>query len=120
MASLGVARVELSSGYHQGRSGLIERCIKGQAQAPVNKHAQGRASQGQGCGLWVKPQRFTAHCHPRLIGQDTLGTGQYHAGARTQTLHRRTRCRAGDPLALAAGHGRAAVQAHRQLGPHKW
>jgi len=120
VAGFGVARITAQGGHHEGRAGPEERCIQRQAQAAVDQHTQRRAAQGQRGGLFIQPQLGTAHGHPCVVGQHTGGAGQHHTGARTQALHGGARGWAGDPLAFAAGHGGAAVQAHGQLGADEW
>ncbi|MNZ17161.1 hypothetical protein D3C78_341470 [compost metagenome] len=119
VASLGVPRVAPHGGYHQGRASLEERRVQWQAQAAIDQYAHGGAAQRQRGGVGVQAQLGTAHGHPCVVGQYAGGAGQYHAGTGTQALHRRAGGRAGDPLAFAAGHGGAAIQAHGQLGPHE-
>src|SRR5690606_29882477 len=59
-----------------------------------------------------------AHRQRGVVRQYRAGAGEDRAGTRAPAHHVRARGLAGDPLRLAAGHSRAAVQAAGQLDPH--
>ncbi|MNV10770.1 hypothetical protein D3C71_1013100 [compost metagenome] len=103
----------------QCRTSLEERRIQRHPQAAVDQHTQRRTAHGQCRLLGIQSQFVGAHSQPGVVRQYRIGTGQYHTGLSAQTLNRRTCCRAGDPLALAAFHRGAAVQAHGQLDSHE-
>ncbi|EXF42540.1 hypothetical protein BAY1663_05062 [Pseudomonas sp. BAY1663] len=104
---------------HQRRTGLEKRRIQRHAQTPVDQHPQRRSLQRQRGALRVQPQLGTAHGQPRGIHQHGIGAGQHRAGTGAQALHLGTCRRPGDPLALAAGHRGAAIEAHCQLGANE-
>ncbi len=103
----------------QRRTSLKERRIQRHAQLPIDQHPQRRTLQRQCRGFRIQPQLIATHGQPRGVHEHGIGAGQHHAGAGAQALHLGTCGRAGDPLAFAAGHRGAPVQAHREFGANE-
>ncbi|MNZ66233.1 hypothetical protein D3C78_844510 [compost metagenome] len=117
--AVGVLLFHRHAGGDQRRAGLEERRIQRYAQAAIDQHTQRRPAHGQ-CGLFgVQSELIGTHGQPRVVRQHRVGAGQHHAGLGAQALHRRACCRTGNPLAFAAFHRRATVEAHGQLDPHE-
>jgi len=118
--AIGVLLLDRDTGGDQRRPGLEERRIQRHSQAAIDQYAQWWATHGQRGLLGIQAQFVRAHGQPRAIGQHRVGAGQHYRRLSAQTLHRRTRRRAGDPLALAAFHRCATIETHGQLDPHEW
>ncbi len=63
-------------------------------------------------------QLIPAHGQGSAIGQHGFGAGEHRIVTGPQSLHVTARIRGGDPLALAARHGGAAIETGPQLDGH--
>ena len=98
---------------------LEQRQIRGEPVLRIDDDPQ-RLAQGLfGIGGFDRGRQLVpAHGEGGVIRQHGFGAGEHRIVASPQPLHVATRLRGGDPLALAARHGGAAIQAGAELDRH--